>query len=115
MAFGVSAKGASEVVKAVRSAYKKTLIVKLSPNVTDITEIARAAEESGADSVSLINTLLGMAIDAERKRPIFVNYNRRNVGSSRKTYRITYGMASCQGGKYSCHWIGRYYGLERCC
>ena len=51
MAFGVSAKGASEVVKAVRSAYKKTLIVKLSPNVTDITEIARAAEESGADSV----------------------------------------------------------------
>ena len=70
MAFGVSAKGASEVIKAVRSAYKKTLIVKLSPNVTDITEIARAAEESGADSVSLINTLLGMAIDAERKRPV---------------------------------------------
>lgn len=60
----------AEVVKAVRSAYKKTLIVKLSPNVTDITEIARAAEGSGADSVSLINTLLGMAIDAERKRPI---------------------------------------------
>ena len=70
MAFGVTAKGAEEVVKAVRSVYKKTLIVKLSPNVTDITEIARAAEESGADSVSLINTLLGMAIDAERRRPI---------------------------------------------
>ncbi|WP_148372838.1 dihydroorotate dehydrogenase [Bacteroides bouchesdurhonensis] len=70
MAFGVSAKGAAEVVKAVRSAYKKTLIVKLSPNVTDITEIARAVEESGADSVSLINTLLGMAIDAEHRRPI---------------------------------------------
>ena len=70
MAFGVTAKGAEEVVKAVRSVYKKTLIVKLSPNVTDITEIARAAEGSGADSVSLINTLLGMAIDAERKRPI---------------------------------------------
>ena len=67
---GGMAFGASEVVKAVRSAYKKTLIVKLSPNVTDITEIARAAEESGADSVSLINTLLGMAIDAERRRPI---------------------------------------------
>ena len=59
-----------EVVKAVRSVYKKTLIVKLSPNVTDITEIARAAENGGADSVSLINTLLGMAVDAERKRPI---------------------------------------------
>lgn len=59
MAFGVSACGCSEVVKAVRNVYKKTLIVKLSPNVTDITEIARAAETSGADSVSLINTLLG--------------------------------------------------------
>ncbi len=70
MAFGVSTKGACEVVKAVRSAYKKTLIVKLSPNVTDVTEIARAAEDSGADSVSLINTLLGMAVDAERRRPI---------------------------------------------
>ena len=70
MAFGVTAKGASEVVKAVREVYKKTLIVKLSPNVTDITEIARAVEGSGADSVSLINTLLGMAIDAEKRRPI---------------------------------------------
>lgn len=70
MAFGVSAKGAQEVVNAVRSVYKKTLIVKLSPNVTDITEIARAAEDGGADSVSLINTLLGMAIDVERRRPI---------------------------------------------
>ena len=70
MAFGVTAKGASEVVKAVREVYKKTLIVKLSPNVTDITEIARAVEGTGADSVSLINTLLGMAIDAEKRRPI---------------------------------------------
>ncbi len=70
MSFGVSAKAASEVVKAVRSVYKKTLIVKLSPNVTDITEIARAAEDGGADSLSLINTLLGMAIDAERRRPV---------------------------------------------
>lgn len=70
MAFGVTAKGAEEVVSAVRKAYDKTLIVKLSPNVTDITEIARAAEAAGADSVSLINTLLGMAIDAERRRPV---------------------------------------------
>lgn len=70
MAFGVTAKGAEEVVKAVRQVYDKTLIVKLSPNVTDITEIARAAEGAGADSVSLINTLLGMAIDAEKRRPI---------------------------------------------
>ena len=70
MAFGVTAKGAAEVVKAVRDVYNKTLIVKLSPNVTDITEIARAAEGAGADSVSLINTLLGMAIDAEKRKPI---------------------------------------------
>ena len=70
MAFGVTSKGAEEVVKAVRSVYKKTLIVKLSPNVTNITEIALAAEAGGADSISLINTLLGMAIDAERRRPV---------------------------------------------
>ena len=70
MAFGVTANGAAEVVSAVRKVYDKTLIVKLSPNVTDITEIARAAEAAGADSVSLINTLLGMAIDAERRRPV---------------------------------------------
>lgn len=70
MAFGVTAKGAEEVVRAVRAVCDKTLIVKLSPNVTDITEIARAAEAAGADSVSLINTLLGMAIDAERRRPV---------------------------------------------
>ena len=70
MAFGVTAKGAAEVVSAVRKVYNKTLIVKLSPNVTDITEIARAVEDAGADSVSLINTLLGMAIDAEKRRPI---------------------------------------------
>lgn len=70
MAFGVTARGAEEVVSAVRKVYHKTLIVKLSPNVTDITEIARAAEAGGADSVSLINTLLGMAIDAERRRPV---------------------------------------------
>ena len=75
MAFGVTSKGAEEVVKAVRSVYKKTLIVKLSPNVTDITEIARAVENGGADSVSLINTLLGMAIDAEHRRPILSTVN----------------------------------------
>ena len=70
MAFGVTSKGAEEVVKEVRKVYKKTLIVKLSPNVTNIADIALAAEAGGADSVSLINTLLGMAIDAEKRRPI---------------------------------------------
>ena len=70
MAFGTSCKSAASVVKAVRAVYPGTLIVKLSPNVTDITEIARAVEAEGADSVSLINTLLGMAIDAEKQRPV---------------------------------------------
>ena len=70
MAFGVTCAGASSVVRAVRQVYDKTLIVKLSPNVTDITEIARAVEAEGADSISMINTLLGMAIDAERRRPV---------------------------------------------
>jgi len=70
MAFGVTCQGAASVVRAVRQRYHKTLIVKLSPNVTDITEIARAVEAEGADSVSLINTLMGMAIDIERRRPV---------------------------------------------
>ena len=70
MAFGVTCAGAASVVRAVRAVYDKTLIVKLSPNVTDITEIARAAEAEGADSISMINTLLGMAIDAEKRRPV---------------------------------------------
>ena len=70
MAFGVTCAGAASVLRAVRAAYDKTLIVKLSPNVTDITEIARAVEAEGADSISMINTLLGMAINAEKRRPV---------------------------------------------
>lgn len=69
MAFGTTCAGAAQVVKAARAAYGKTLIVKLSPNVTDITEIARAVEAEGADAVSLVNTFLGMSIDVERRRP----------------------------------------------
>ena len=70
MAFGTSPKSAAEVVSAVREVYKKELIVKLSPNVTDIVSIAKAVEDAGADSVSLINTLLGMAVNAEKRTPI---------------------------------------------
>ena len=70
MAFGTSCASAEKVVEAVRKVYRKTMIVKLSPNVTDISEIAKAVEGSGADSVSLINTLLGMAINAETRKPI---------------------------------------------
>ena len=70
MAFGVTCEGAASVVRAVRQHYPKTLIVKLSPNVTNIADIARAVEAEGADSVSLINTLMGMAIDVEKRRPV---------------------------------------------
>ncbi|WP_028898332.1 dihydroorotate dehydrogenase [Prevotella sp. HUN102] len=69
MAFGVTCSGASSVVREVRKRYHKTLIVKLSPNVTDIASIARSCEDEGADSVSLINTLMGMAIDIEKRKP----------------------------------------------
>ncbi|MCD7930354.1 MAG: dihydroorotate dehydrogenase [Tannerellaceae bacterium] len=70
MAFGVTCAGAAEVVRAVRKVYNKPLIVKLSPNVTDITEIARAVEAEGADAVSLINTMLGMAININTRKPV---------------------------------------------
>ncbi len=70
MAFGVTCQGAESVVRAVRQRYHKTLIVKLSPNVTDISEIARAVEASGADAVSLINTLMGMAVDIEKRKKV---------------------------------------------
>lgn len=70
MAFGTSCPAAAEVIKAVRAVYDKHLMVKLSPNVTDITEFAVIAEQEGADSVSLINTLLGMAVDAETQKPV---------------------------------------------
>ena len=70
MGFGTTCSGAESVTRAVRKAYDGTMIVKLTPNVTDITEIARAAEAAGADALSLTNTFLGMAIDVEKRRPI---------------------------------------------
>lgn len=70
MAFGTSCPAAEAVVSSVRKVYSKDLMVKLSPNVTDISEIARAVEGSGADSISLINTILAMAIDAESRKPV---------------------------------------------
>ncbi len=70
MAFGVTPEGASAVVKAVRKVYDKTLIVKLSPNVTSIADIAKVVEDAGADAVSLINTLMGMVIDIEKRKPV---------------------------------------------
>ena len=70
MGFGTTSSGAESVTRAVRKAYDGTMIVKLTPNVTDITEIARAAEAAGADALSLTNTFLGMAIDVEKRRPM---------------------------------------------
>ena len=70
MAFGTTTDGAASVVKAVREVYSKTLIVKLSPNVTSITDIALAVQDAGADAVSLINTLMGMAIDVEKRKRV---------------------------------------------
>lgn len=69
MAFGTSTDGAAQVTRAIRAAYPKTMIVKLSPNVTDIASIAQAVEGEGANAVSLVNTFMGMAIDVERQRP----------------------------------------------
>ncbi len=73
MAFGTDPKAAAEITKAVRGVTKKPLIIKLTPNVTDITEIAKACEEAGADGISLINTMLGMRIDLKTKRPVIAN------------------------------------------
>lgn len=73
MAFGTSAENAAKVTEAVRRATKKPIIIKLSPNVTDITEIAKACEAAGADGISLINTLFGMKIDLKRRRPVLAN------------------------------------------
>ena len=70
MAFGVTTEGAQSVVRAVRDVYKKTLIVKLSPNVTSVSDIALAVQDAGADAVSLINTLMGMVIDIEKRKPV---------------------------------------------
>ena len=73
MAFGTSAEGAAEVVKAVKAVTTKPIIVKLSPNVTDIVSIAKACEDAGADGISLINTLLGMRIDLRTRKPVIAN------------------------------------------
>ena len=73
MAFGTSPEGAAEVTRAVKAVTTKPIIVKLSPNVTDIVSIAKACEEAGADGISLINTLLGMRIDLKTRKPVIAN------------------------------------------
>ena len=114
MAFGTTCSGAAEVTRAVRRAYPGTLIVKLSPNVTDITEIARAVEAEGADAVSLINTLLGMAIDVERMRPCPVYSYRRAIGAGRKARRSQDGMAGGKSRQHSGNRSWRHYERQGC-
>ena len=86
MAFGINPKSAMEATKAVRDVYKGTLIVKLSPNVTDIADMARIVVDAGADSVSLVNTFLGMAINAETRKAHPGNHNRRIIRPGHKTH-----------------------------
>ena len=92
--FGSTASGISQVTSAVKKVCKKPLIVKLTPNVTDITEMAKAAEDAGAEGVSLINTLLGMAIDINSRKPILANITGGLSGPAVKPVEI--GRASCR-------------------
>ena len=93
MAFGAYPESAAEVVRAIRKQTTKPLMVKLSPNVTDITKIAKSVEAEGADSISLINTITGMAIDIETRRPKIRQYHRRAFRSGDQTGGFAYGLA----------------------
>jgi len=95
MAFGTTCAGAAEVTAAVRKAWPRHMMVKLSPNVTDITEIAAAVEGAGADSVSLINTLLAMVVDVERRRPAVSTVTGGLSGTGRASGGRAHGVAGC--------------------
>ena len=106
MAFGTSCPSAIAVTRAVREVYKKTLIVKLSPNVTSITEIAKAVEDAGADAISLINTLLGMAIDAEKRKPVLSTITGGLSGPAIKPVALRMVWQVSQAGKIPLIGIG---------
>ena len=109
MAFGTNLDSAREVTRAVRRVYKNKLIVKLSPNVTNITDFAKVVEEEGADSVSLINTLLGMAIDVKNMKPALSTITGGTFWSSNKTCSTQNGLAGCKCCKNSGNWNGGNY------
>ena len=111
MAFGTTCAGASQVVRAAREAYDKTLIVKLSPNVTNIAEIARAVESEGADSVSLVNTFLGMSIDTSSAS---VDHYRWTFRSLHPSDCRAYGLAGGAGGEGAGNRSWRYHERPRC-
>jgi dihydroorotate dehydrogenase (NAD+) catalytic subunit len=108
MIFGTNPSSAREVISAVRKAYSKTLIVKLSPNVTDITEFARISEEEGAEAVSLVNTFLGMAIDVKTMRPKLSTVTGGLSGPAIKPVALRMVWQACQGCQHSCHRAGRH-------
>lgn len=114
MAFGTTTAGAASVVEAVRRVWPRHLMVKLSPNVTSIVDIARAVEDAGADSVSLINTLLGMAVDVERRRPVLSTVTGGLSGPAVKPVARAYGVAGCACRKYSRSRPWRYIVRQRC-
>ena len=114
MAFGTTSEGASEVVSAVRKEWPGHLMVKLSPNVTSITDIAKAVEGAGADSVSLINTLLGMAIDVERRRPMLSTSPAVCQAPPSRPIAAAHGMAGSKGRRHPCSWPRRHPHRIRC-
>lgn len=99
IAFGQNPKALEAITKEVKKYAKQPVIMKLSPNVTDITEMARAAESGGADVVSLINTITGMKIDINRRAFALANQDGRNVRSGSETSGCPYGISGCQCGK----------------
>ena len=113
--FGNTAEGAAQVTKAVRAVTKKPIYMKLTPNVTDIAEIARACEAEGADGVSLINTLLGMRLDLKTRKPHSGQRHRRSVGPGPAAHRRPHGVSGVSGRQHSHYRYGRrQLGPGRC-
>ena len=114
MTIGTCTSSVEEVVSRCRAATKRPLIVKLTPNVTDVAEIARAAAAAGADALSLINTLLGMAIDAERRRPQLARGVGGLSGPRRQARGAAHGMGGAPGGRRAAARHGRHLERDRC-
>ena len=114
IAFGSDPRMLYDVVSAVKKIATRPLIVKLSPNVTSIPEVARAAEDAGADAISLVNTFVGMAIDAETRRPRISNVTAGLSGPGHQAHRAAHGLGSCQDREDSGHWHRRHQHSRRC-
>lgn len=108
MAFGVKPESVYQITKAVKAAARQPLIVKLTPNVSDITENALAAQEAGADAISMINTLTGIAVDVRRRKMILANNTGGLSGPAVRPGRAAHGLAERTEGAYSDYRHGRY-------